>query len=197
MRELPRPGERYRHFKNKLYQIVGVARHSETGERMVVYQQLYGDYGVWVRPLNLFLSPVDKEKYPDADQEWRFEKVGEAPGTAGPDPSEKPGPGAAETAAGSEPEPGKKPGQTADMLPGTPESPALNPLLFDFLDAETIEKRLEVLNAMRGKVGQREIDSLYAALDLKPVSGSAAEELDHLRQVLLLQKKYDADRLRR
>ncbi|WP_366125215.1 TIGR00730 family Rossman fold protein [Megasphaera sp.] len=74
-RELPQPGETWRHFKNRLYRILDIATDAETGESYVVYKTLYGEYRDFIRPLSMFLSEVDHEKYPDVKQKWRFEKT--------------------------------------------------------------------------------------------------------------------------
>ncbi len=63
----------YKHFKGDYYLVVDVAQESETQEKVVVYRKLYEDGGLWVRPLEMFLSEVDHEKYPGVTQKYRFE----------------------------------------------------------------------------------------------------------------------------
>ena len=83
------PGDVARHFKRQftapeqlakepemyLYDIIGVAEHTESGEALMVYRPRYGERKLYARPLDMFLSPVDREKYPEAAQFWRFEKL--------------------------------------------------------------------------------------------------------------------------
>ena len=71
------PGDIVRHFKGNFYEILCFARDSETQDVVVVYRALYGERGVWVRPKAMFMSEVDREKYPDAAQTYRFERVEE------------------------------------------------------------------------------------------------------------------------
>lgn len=66
-------GNVYRHFKGATYVVDGIAVHSESAELMVIYHRVGDPTKQWVRPLEMFLSPVDKQKYPDAAQERRFE----------------------------------------------------------------------------------------------------------------------------
>lgn len=75
MDRLPRPGDLYRHYTDKIYQVITVAVHAQTGEQMAVYQAMFGEFGVYAGSLEWFLGEIDREKYPQVAQRYLFEKI--------------------------------------------------------------------------------------------------------------------------
>ena len=69
------PGRTYRHFKGSLYKVIGVAAHTETEEKLVIYQALYGNHGLYARPYHMFTEEIDRTQHPEATHKHRFELV--------------------------------------------------------------------------------------------------------------------------
>ena len=165
MREV-KAGEFYRHFKGNYYQIVTLAHHSETDETLVVYQALYGEYKVCARPYEMFISKVDKDKYPEVTQEYRFEKV-EPP-----------------FAEESKPEMGnneKKAESEADKL-------------MAFLDAKSMKRKIELLDIMRNDLNDSVVNAICISLDIPEVDGTLSEKYDSIRRVLETKERYEKSR---
>ncbi|MEY8394081.1 DUF1653 domain-containing protein [Lachnospiraceae bacterium 45-P1] len=170
-RAIPVPGEFYRHFKNKMYQIVTIACHSETGEKMVVYQALYGEFKVWARPLANFMEEVDREKYPNAGQKFRFEKAEENAVNEALDRKEE--------------MPLCQPGPNACLLE-----------FFDAMDEKKYDGMLEALQKLSKKASRKEVDNICTVLDIQVSGGTIDEQIAEIRRHILTLKKFDGERLR-
>lgn len=169
----PKSGELYRHFKNKLYQIVTVARHSETGEALVIYQALYGEFSVYARPLAMFVSEVDHGKYPDASQRYRFELVERQAGAE------------AAKSCMSEVEPAKS---------VMSEAKPITELLMDFYDASTYDEKYNILTAMRDGITDVMIDNMAVVLDIVIPEGELDKRYEELKRCLRTHRKFETNR---
>lgn len=171
MQQRPQAGETYKHFKDKNYKIIAIAHHSETDEELVIYQALYGEKKVCARPLDMFLSEVDHEKYPDAKQTYRFEKIADAPEEYGKTaPLEQ----AAE-------EPKEKP---LSMM--TPEEK-----MMAFFDEDDLEAKYRVLLAMREDVTDTMIDNMAVVMDIVIPDGNIQKRYDDLKRAVQMKQRYE------
>lgn len=181
MRPNPRPQEIYRHFKGNIYQIITLARHSENGEEMVVYQQLCPPYEVYVRPLEMFMGRTDTRKYPDAKQVYRFEKQEAAPaGTH----DRMPGKDTKEAPARELPGDGGEDGFTLDAG------------LVDFLDADSYEKKLQILSSLHPRITDDMIDTMAVSLDTEVKEGDIETRYNEIKNCLLTMERFECNRLR-
>jgi hypothetical protein len=194
MDRTPKPGELYRHFKNKLYQIVTVATHSETGEKLVIYQALYDDFGVYARPLDMFVSEVDHEKYPDVKQKYRFERI--TPQTKQTDTQVKSE--AVRQSAAKMPEAGSVQVQTSKaQVADADDDQAPNPQLIKFLDADTLEEKYNILVSMSDTITDRLLDDMAVVMDVVLPEAPLMERYEDLKNIIRTRQHYEfANRLR-
>lgn len=189
MREDPKPFEIYKHFKGNKYQVLMLATDSETKERVVVYQALYGDYAVYVRPLAMFLSETDHTKYPDAAQKYRFEKV-EKKEDAGVTEIEE----SASTSVVSD----KVLTELAkeEMDEENKAYAALDSSVLAFLESHSYEDRLNILASMHDRITDDMINTMAVAIDVEIEPGDLEQRYMELKNCLLMKEKFERVRLR-
>jgi hypothetical protein len=193
----------YRHFKGNIYQIRCLAKHSETGEMMVVYQAMYDAFQIYVRPLAMFMEEVDVEKYPDARQQYRFELLQDSELVSGSQAAEETISrlqAVEETISGLQAveEPVKESNEGSGGTENAEEMQQLNidPLVMEFLEADTYEQRLNILAALRSRITDEMINTMAMAVDLEIKEGDVEERYEELRNCLLTFEKYECNRLR-
>lgn len=201
---IPRPHEIYKHFKGNLYQITAVAEHTETGEQLVIYQAMYEDFKTYARPLPMFTDRVDREKYPDAAQEFRFELQG--PGAERQRAESKPDSAAVTESAGRE---AASASRAAISEPVSWEAAsdrnrdersegelALDPMVLEFLDADDYEHRLNILAGLHHRITDEMITTMAIACDVEIDEGDIEERYEALKRCLLTLERYEGSRIR-
>ena len=202
MDRTPKPGELYRHFKNKLYQIITVAQHSETGEKLVIYQALYGDFKTYARPLDMFVSEVDHQKYPDAEQVYRFEKVEPEQKAESEQKEESEHKTESEQKAVTQQKDGcgntdSYAGSQAISQENNDNAEQINPGLLEFLDAETFDEKYNVLVSMRDNIDDKLIDDIAVVMDVVIPEGKLMDRYDDLKNTIRTRQRYEfSNRLR-
>ena len=197
------PGELYRHFKDKMYQIIAVATHSETREPYVVYQALYGDFRTYVRPYDMFISPVDTDKYPRVTQKYRFAYVGthamtetqaaemSAEGISDVQAAEMSAEGIFDVQAAE-----MSAERISDMQAKREDASGINQNFLAFLDADSYAEKYEIVSDMEEELDDHLINQMAASIDVIIEDGKLPERIRELESCIRTKAKYELGRTR-
>ncbi len=171
---IPKQGEIYRHFKGNLYEIIIIARDSETLEEKVVYKEVDGD-AAYVRSLPMFVSYVDKQKYPDVKQEFRFELVREASSKKVlPQTNQNQGDSVQENEIGL----------------------SEQNMIMEFLDLSSVSDKINYLQSVRDRITENFISIVANSLDFTENTGDLQERYASIIRYLRTKARYETGRLR-
>lgn len=224
MRNNPKPYEIYRHFKGNTYQILAIAKDSEDGHLIVVYQALYGSYEIYARDLVQFMSPVDRIRYPEAEAQYRFTKVDSAQPTVNDknghsysQTDTKTDTGNSDSRSNSQMDTGhfesksevnvnaeyqsSQSDEKTDAGHQDEQSDAksdagyqMDPQVEAFLDADSYEEKLNILAGLHRRITDDMLKIMALTMDIELNPGSTQEQYDELKNCLLTRNKFEADR---
>ena len=163
-------GQIYRHFKGNSYEIIALAINADNREDVVVYKALYGEGKVFVRSYREFVSLVDRKKYPDVEQTYRFELLDDQ-GDIEAD-------------------------MTNEQIVIRDEEQGVNPGLLAFLETNSFQEKLHIIRRMELDIDDRLIDAMAASLDVIIPDGDIQDRIRALKNCLTTFDRFDcSDRI--
>ena len=199
-RFIPKPFEVYRHFKGHFYQILNIATHSETGEELVIYQALYGDFGIYARPLSMFLSRVDHEKYPQVKERYRFTKVAlvntQAQGTVLRTATAEASPQASTVLGVALASSKTESADTSNTYTDDDSKKRAETLFMEFLDEDDFNRKRNILKAISGIATNSMINNMAASLDLVVTGESRDRDIKMIDDYIRARIHFDGVRHR-
>lgn len=185
-------GDIYRHFQGNLYQIVTVGKHVETLEEYIVYQALYGEFQIYIQKLQDFFAVLDKEKYPEIEQKYCFEKVEKEKLAT----EKNTGIFTIQNENTPIPDDIKKDTFHTDTLMERNDDKDGMQMLMEFLDAETCKEKMEIFMKMRGKLDEKLLMNIAVSLDLVVDEKNIEDSCQIIIKNLEQRSKFECFRLR-
>lgn len=191
----PKSGEVYRHFKNRLYQVIAVAVHSETAEKLVIYQAMYGDFQVYARPLEMFMSEVDRRKYPQAQQRYRFERVERDVLSAETCASGMTQSGRMQRGRGTVQNGGQEAASVLQEV-SVAVSGTVNEKMMAFFDTDDWEMKYNIAVSMRDEITDHIINNMAVSIDVVIPEGDLSDRYEQLKSCIRTKQRYERERMR-
>lgn len=191
-RQAPVEGQIYKHFKGSLYRIVTIAVHTETSDKLVVYQSVEKPERVFARPLDMFMSEVDRLRYPLVKAKYRFTLLVEATEEE-------------ECESEAEEPEVEEPDIDSEALTATDDDNAtfkengelvLDPYVEAVLDEKEFSKKIENFEFLRGKCTEDMLVTIAISLDIQLMEGTVEEKYAQILKTLRMHEKYESSRLR-
>ena len=186
----PKANEIYKHFKGNMYQIVDIAIDSETGNELVIYRALYAPFTTYARELSMFMSKVDRDKYPSATQEYRFELVVFDDATKNRREAITP------NTSNSEETPVRvnsvNENREVETVDERAAKSGISPVLLRFLETEGVAAQIECLTEIREQLTPEIMTSIEFSIGMEEAQrGDVYERYRGVKNYLDLKRKYE------
>ena len=195
-RQTPVAGQIYKHFKGNLYKVLAVAVHTESEEKLVVYQSVDNPDRVFARPLEMFMSDIDRFRYPLIRAKYRFTLVSE--------------PEVENNGEETKEEETKEETKEEDVKDEETEEQSdddsavykdngelvIDPYVEGVLDEKEFSKKIEFFEMLRGKCTEDMLTTIAISLDIQLQEGSIEDKYSQILRTLKMHEKYETSRLR-
>ena len=200
-RQTPVAGQIYKHFKGNLYKVLAVAVHTESEEKLVVYQSVENPDRVFARPLEMFMSDIDRFRYPLIRAKYRFTLVSEPEEeTNGEETKEEET--KEETPNEDTKEEDVKDEETEEQSDDDSAvykdngELVIDPYVEGVLDEKEFSKKIEFFEMLRGKCTEDMLTTIAISLDIQLQEGSIEDKYSQILRTLKMHEKYETSRLR-